>query len=172
MNKSNKESIMRLTIKHGLLFVALIATALPVFAQQKQAATKGAGGNDLFVQPTSDKTPVYKNSTIEMYEEPVYTVGTNDRLVVLQTKGQKYQVKNSEGKIGWIERRLTATSSKSKSYIMDEASVMRYLDQQTPIYIMDNSGPSSEAISLDRSFKDEQTKNVDRETVERQTLGR
>ena len=121
-----------------------------------------------YVQPTKEGVGVYKNEIREVYEEPVFTVGTQDRLLIVETKARHYKVKSSKGELGWVEKRLVATTGKSKTFVFDNAEVVGYLDNPTPVYIMDTDDPNADPINLDRSFKDALRENVDKETVERQ----
>ena len=57
---------------------------------------------------------------------------------------------------------------KSKTFVFDNAEVIGYLDNPTPVYIIDIDDPNADPINLDRSFKDALRENVDKETVERQ----
>lgn len=139
-----------------LVLMALSATFFVLFAAEK------------FVTPTKDGTGIYKNQTREVYEEPILTVGTTDRLTVVSKKGRFFQVKTPDGKTGWIEDRLVATTGKSKTFVFDNADVIGYLDNPTPVYIIDTDDPNADPINLDRSFKDALRENVDKETVERQ----
>ena len=127
-----------------------------------------AADNQKYVQAKEGTVGVYKNQTRQMYEEPVYKVGTSDRLQVLGSKGDVYQVKNAEGQTGWVEKRLVVTIGKSKTFVFENAEVMGYLDAPTPVYIIDSDDPNAERIYLDRSFKDALRDNVDKETIERQ----
>jgi len=123
---------------------------------------------DKIVTPTKDGAGVYKNQTRELYEQPIYTVGTSDRLQVLDTKGNFYKVKGPSGEAGWIEKSSCMAVGKSKTFVFDNAEVVGYLDNPTPVYIMDTDDPNADPINLDRSFKDALRENVDKETVERQ----
>jgi hypothetical protein len=145
---------MRLT---KILVVVLMAV-MAVAAQDKQK----------YVQAKEGTVGVYKNQTRQMYEEPVYKVSASDRLQVLGSKGDFYQVKNGEGQSGWVEKRLVQTIGKSKTFVFENAEVMGYLDAPTPVYIIDSDDPNAERIYLDRSFKDALRDNVDKETIERQ----
>ena len=121
-----------------------------------------------FVTPTKDDVGIYKNQTREVYEEPILKVGTTDRLTVLKKKGRHYQVKTPSGEIGWVESRLVVATGKSKTFVFDNADVIGYLDNPTPVYIIDTDDPNADPINLNRSFKDALRENVDKETVERQ----
>ena len=123
---------------------------------------------DRFVTPKKDGTGVYKNRTRKVYEEPILTVGTTDRLVVVNKRGKFYQVRTPGGQTGWIEDRHVVTTGKSKTFVFDNADVIGYLDNPTPVYIIDTDDPNADPINLDRSFKDALRENVDKETVERQ----
>ena len=121
-----------------------------------------------FVVPTKEDVGVYKNKTRKVYEEPLVTVGSSDRLTLMKKSGRHYKVKTSDGQVGWVEKRLVATTGKSKTFVFDNADVIGYLDNPTPVYIIDTDDPNADPISLDRSFKDALRENVDKETVERQ----
>ena len=139
-----------------IVVLALSATFFVLFAAEK------------FVTPTKDGTGIYKNQTREVYEEPIAKVGTTDRLTVLKKKGRHYEVKTADGQVGWIESRLVVATGKSKTFVFDNADVIGYLDNPTPVYIIDTDDPNADPINLNRSFKDALRENVDKETVERQ----
>jgi len=121
-------------------------------------------------QPVKDGVKIYKNDTRQLYEEPILTVGTSDRLQVLDSKKDMHKVKTSDGTIGWVEKKeVSVLSGKSKTFVFDNAEVVGYLDNPTPVYIIDTDDPNADPISLDRSFKDALRENIDKETVERQT---
>lgn len=121
-----------------------------------------------FVQPTKEGTGVYKNEIREVYEEPLFSVGPNDRLTILDSKSRHYKVQANNGQVGWVEKRLVVATGKSKTFVFDNAEVIGYLDNPTPVYIIDTDDPNADPINLDRSFKDALRENVDKETVERQ----
>ena len=140
------------------ILVVILMAVIAVAAQDKQK----------YVQAKQGSVGVYKNQTREMYEEPIFKVSTSDRLQVLGSKGNFYQVKGPNGQKGWVEKRLVITIGKSKTFVFDNAEVMGYLDAPTPVYIIDSDDPNAERIYLDRSFKDALRDNVDKETIERQ----
>ena len=140
------------------MLVVILMVVIAVAAQDKQK----------YVQAKQGNVGVYKNQTRQMYEEPVFKVSTTDRLQVLGSKGDFYQVKSADGQTGWVEKRLVITIGKSKTFVFDNAEVMGYLDAPTPVYIIDSDDPNAERIYLDRSFKDALRDNVDKETIERQ----
>jgi hypothetical protein len=127
-----------------------------------------AADNQKYVQAKEGSVGVYKNQTREVYEQPTYKVSNTDRLQVIGSKGEFYQVKNAEGQVGFVEKRLVVTIGKSKTFVFENAEVMGYLDAPTPVYIIDSDDPNAERIYLDRSFKDALRDNVDKETIERQ----
>jgi hypothetical protein len=121
-------------------------------------------------QPVKEGVKVYKSDTRQLYEEPILTVNTNDRLQVLDSKRDMHKIKTSDGTIGWVEKKdVTVLSGKSKTFVFDNAEVVGYLDNPTPVYIIDTDDPNADPISLDRSFKDALRENIDKETIERQT---
>ena len=134
----------------------ILALAISVFAADK------------YVQPTKDGVGIFKNEIRELYEEPIFTVGTSDRLTVMTEKRDHIRVKAPNGQTGWIEKRMVVTTGKSKTFVFDNAEVVGYLDNPTPVYIIDTDDPNADPINLDRSFKDALRENVDKETIERQ----
>jgi hypothetical protein len=146
---------MRLKIALGL-FVAVMAAG--VFAKEDQK----------MATPTKDEVGVYKNDVREVYEKPIVTVGLSDKLTIMSSSKQNYKVKTPSGEVGWVEKRLVVMTGKSKTFVFDDAEVIGYLDNPTPVYIIDADNPNADPIKLDRSFADALRENVDRETVERQ----
>jgi len=121
-------------------------------------------------QPVKEGVKIYKSDTRQLYEEAMLTVGTSDRLQVLDSKRDMHKIKTSDGTIGWVEKKdVSVLSGKSKTFVFDNAEVVGYLDNPTPVYIIDTDDPNADPISLDRSFKDALRENIDKETVERQT---
>jgi len=124
------------------------------------------GRDPKFVQPKSNAS-IYKNETRAVNETSIAQVGVNERLKVLKTKRNHYQVKTADGTVGWIEKRLVA-SAHGKSFLFDDAEVIGYLDNPTPVYIIDADSKDATPIKLDRSFAEALRENVDREGIERQ----
>lgn len=120
-----------------------------------------------FVQPKKNNVGIYQNETRSINETAIVTVGLNDRLKVVKTSRNNYKVKTNDGTTGWIEKRLVAAAS-GKSFLFDDAEVIGYLDNPTPVYIIDADSKDATPIKLDRSFAEALRENVDRETVERQ----
>lgn len=127
-----------------------------------------AQGKIKFVQPKQKDVGVYSHETRKLNDTPVFTVGIDDRLKVLDTQRNHYKVKTSSGQVGWIEKRLVAAAA-GKSFLFDDADVIGYLDNPTPVYIIDADSKDATPIKLDRSFAEALRQNVDRETIERQT---
>ena len=131
------------------------------------AAALWAADTKKYVQPKEGNIGVYKNQIRDVYEQPIFKVGTDDRLLIVDSKGDHYKVQNAEGQNGWIEKRLVVSIGKSKTFVFDKADVVGYLDNPTPVYILDSDDPNAERIYLDRSFKEALRDNVDKETMER-----
>ena len=122
-----------------------------------------------FATPKSEDVAIYKNEVRALNEKPLYTAGTRSRLVVLDDHKDKYKVKNdADGQIGWIEKSQVVITGNTRAFVFDDAEVIGYLDNPTPIYIIDANDPNADPIKLDRSFADALRQNVDKETVERQ----
>jgi hypothetical protein len=134
------------------------------------AAVITAADTKKYVQPKESNVGVYKNQVRQVYEKPVFNVGADDRLLILDSKGDYYRVQNVDGQNGWVEKRLVVSIGKSKTFVFDNAEVVGYLDNPTPVYILDSDDPNAERIYLDRSFKDALRDNTDKETTTRQAL--
>lgn len=119
-----------------------------------------------FVQPKKNGVGIYKNETRGVNESALETVGVDARLKVLKESKNYYQVKGPSA-TGWVEKYLVAEAS-GKAFTFDDAEVMGYLDNPTPVYIIDADSKDATPIQLDRSFAEALRQNVDRETVERQ----
>ena len=139
--------------------VAVFAIAMVACAGTAFAAAK-------FVQPNADNIGVYKNEVRQMNETALTTVGAMDRLTVQSEGKSAFKVKTPDGTIGWVEKRFCASAS-GKAFTFDDAEVIGYLDNPTPIYIIDADNKDATPIKLDRSFADAMKSNVDRETIER-----
>lgn len=121
-----------------------------------------------WVQPQKESVGVYENQIRKTYEEPIATASTSDRLEVLGEERNHYKVRYNN-QTGWVEKRLVAAVAQgSKSYMFDDAEVIGYLDNPTPVYIIDADDRERDPIKLDRSFAEALRENVDRETLERQ----
>jgi hypothetical protein len=64
-----------------------------------------------------------------------------------------------------------SAANRSRSFAFESAEVIGYLDSPTPVYIIDMDDPSSDQLSLDRSFKSALKENADKETMERLSRG-
>ncbi|MCU0609516.1 MAG: hypothetical protein MUF22_07105 [Chitinispirillaceae bacterium] len=122
-----------------------------------------------YVQPKEPNVGVYKNQIRQLYEEPIFKVGADDRLLIIDQKGDHFKVQDAIGQTGWVEKRLVVKIGKSKTFVFENAEVVGYLDNPTPVYILDSDDPNAERIYLDRSFKDAVRENVDKETIERRS---
>jgi hypothetical protein len=136
-------------------------TAASVFAQKVNDA----------VSPKKANTGVYANEIREAYEQPIATIGPSDVLTVTEVKRNHFKVRSGAGVEGFVQKSDVnkAQQRKDRSFAFEAAEVIGYLDNPTPVYIIDMDDPNADPITLDRSFKEALKENVDKETMERLT---
>ncbi len=122
--------------------------------------------NEKYAVANQDTVAVFKNENHVTSETPLFTIGRQDRPLIIATGNKSYEIQKNN-LIGWVEKELVAVSS-GKTFVFDTANVLGYLDNPTAIYIIDANNPTAQPIKLDRSFAIEIQENVDKETVERQ----
>jgi hypothetical protein len=144
-------------------FGTLVLGVLLLVAGAAQAAK-----TQKYVSPKKEGVGVYENKVRKLYEQPILKVGSGDRLLVLDETRNAYEVE-VKGTKGWVDKSQVVATGKSKTFVFDNAEVVGYLDNPTPVYIIDADDPNANPITLDRSFKDALRENVDRETLERQS---
>jgi len=66
----------------------------------------------------------------------------------------------------------SAQSAASKSMNFNALEVQGYIDAQSPVSVLDINDAAQDPIILNRSFKDALKENVDRESLERVSLGK
>lgn len=131
------------------------------------AGALGAAEAQKYVSAKKSDTGVFENEVRKLYEQPAFKVGPDERLSVLKETKNAYHVELN-GQRGWVDKQTVVAVGKSKTFVFDNADVIGYLDNPTPVYIIDADDPNANPITLDRSFKDALRENIDRETVERQ----
>ncbi len=141
----------------GVIAGLILCVAVVAVAQDGQS----------YVSAKKRGTKVYENEVRKLNEQAIFEVGPDDRLSILETGRNGYRV-DFNGQRGWVEKNAVVKVGKSKTFVFDNADVIGYLDNPTPVYIIDADDPNANPITLDRSFKDALRENVDRETVERQ----
>ena len=145
---------MRIT--NSLLLVLVLFGFMCLFAQPIKAS--------LIVQPKKDNVGVYMN--VEKNEATIFNVNADDRICVTEETKEWYHIWINN-KTGWILKSDVIILQKSKRFEFADAEVMGYLDNPTPIYIIDANNKDQYPINLDRSFKEDLRENTDREIFER-----
>jgi hypothetical protein len=122
---------------------------------------------DRYVVPVKNDIPVYEHNPWTKGESPVFLAGTNDWLMEMGSRGMMIRVSDLKGNTGWIDRSSVKQASIGTSLSFGDAAVLAYLDNPSPVYILDAANPFEKSILLDRSFSREMGENIDRETIER-----
>lgn len=107
------------------------------------------------------------NSPKTASEKPAFFVGTGDKLMIVGLKPGVYKILSTRGDIGWIDKVSVRELRPGETMTFGEADVLGYLDNPTPIYILDPNDPIHNPILLERSFAQELKQNVDRMTIDR-----
>jgi hypothetical protein len=128
------------------------------------AVCAGAFAGDLYVC-TRNHDHVYANKIRQLWEKPVFSVQPGDLLNVLAVSEHKYNVQNSDGARGWIEKSVCVRAKHGSRFSFAPAEVIGYLDAFGGSIILLSTPQEDIQISLDRSFRDALAENIDRETV-------
>lgn len=150
---------MRLSKRPFIAAALVIAVfSMSVFAQKEKQMVAKKEAN------------IYANEVREPYEQPIFKATDKDFLTILETKKNHYRVRTAAGDEGFVEKNALKDppkNSASSRFVFEGADVIGYLDNPTPVYIIDMDDPNADPITLDRSFKDALKENVDKETMER-----
>ncbi len=147
---------MRISIYSALIILASLNIVFSAAVNQGK-----------YVVPIQNNVPAFLNNPKISAEEPVFTVSENDWLLVMDAKGEMLKVSDLKGNIGWIDKASVKQSRVAKSMSFEDATIFAYLDNPTPVYILDATNPFDKSIVFDRSFSKEIAENVDFETIER-----
>ena len=123
---------------------------------------------DTIVLVKHDNAGVYQNRIRKLFETPLFRVSTQDRLLVMQTNGDRYLIRDREGREGWVEKNLCVIASRRAKFIYDPVELTAFHNGLNPLHIGAPSDQPDEMIRIDRSFKEELKSNTDRESLERQ----
>lgn len=122
-----------------------------------------------YVVPTKDNVPVYTTRMHGNHESAGFHVSMQDRLTVVSESRRRFKVRDSRGKVGWVDKSKVTKVSPSKRFVFGNADVHGYLDDPSPIYIIDADGPDNVTLKLDRSFDNALRQNADKYSIERAT---
>ncbi|HUI92496.1 MAG TPA: hypothetical protein VLX68_09645 [Chitinivibrionales bacterium] len=127
----------------------------------------GAPGAERYVTPAKSEIPVFAHDPIDTSEQPVFIANFGEWLMVLESSADAYKVSDMKGEIGWIPKSRVRQSAAGEDLSFNDVNVLAYLDNPTPVYILDASNALDKSILLDRSFSAELMDNIDWMTVER-----
>jgi hypothetical protein len=129
-----------------------------------------AASADTIVLVKHDNAGVYQNRIRKIFESPMFRVSTQDRLLVMETKGDRYLIRDSEGREGWIEKAVCKRALRNATITYDPIELTAFHPEVNPIWISGDPLKPDDRIYLDRSFKEELRSNTDKESVERQVV--
>lgn len=123
-----------------------------------------------YVIPSQDNVGVYSQAVRPLYDQALFVVSVDDRLRVIEQREECYRIQAEDGRIGWVEKRLVVPARGLTQMKFGQSVVTGYLDNPEPVVVLDTDDPLDRSIVLDRSFKDDLRRNIDRETVERSQM--
>lgn len=127
-------------------------------------------------QAKRPNTQIFANEIRETFESAIATVGPNDVLTVTAVSRNHVKVRTPGGDEGFVAKGDVSKAARSgggggggasKAFAFEAMEVQGYLDNPTPVYIIDMDDPNADPITLDRSFRDALKENVDKETMSR-----
>ncbi len=140
----------------------LLAIAILAAIGLAHGAEKGS-----YAVPIEREALVYERYSRDLYDQPLFRASKDDRLLVLDTRGEKLRIRDNNGREGWIEARLVRPLGRSALMEFDDADVYGYIENPAPIVILESDQRGESFILPDRSFHQELKQNIDRETAER-----
>lgn len=143
-----------------LLLVLMMS--LSVLAQPLKAS--------LICSPKKDNVKIWMSNERSINEGPLFIVNSDDRLCVTEEAKDWYKIWINN-KVGWVLKSEVVVLQRSKKFEFENAEIMGYLDNPTPVYIIDADAKEGTPINLDRSFQESLRENTDKETMERQAEG-
>jgi hypothetical protein len=119
--------------------------------------------------PVKDATPVYSNETRKVFEQPLFFVGTIDRLVIKASEKNMMRIETPAQQTGWLESVAVKIVSRNQSISFGEAEIPGYNEHLSPTQIIDGDQVIEQTLNLNRSFAEALRENVDQETITRQS---
>jgi|SRR3989339_826022 len=119
---------------------------------------------------TGDNCPVYQNDRRVLYEKPVFTLNTGDKVTLLADSSENAHIMTADGRTGYLDRKKLKDSGGKANLAMEEIKVVGWLDNPEPVYILDFENGEYKPIRMSRDFitDPELMKNIDKETFERE----
>ncbi len=118
------------------------------------------------VRIKSNGTPIYKAKTGDASKG---TLSAGDMGKLIRKGKDRSFIKTSTGVKGWVKNSNIERVKKGKGdqFTLSEQQIHGWLDNPSAIYILDESGISTDALPLTRNFEDEIFERQDREEIER-----
>ena len=130
----------------------------------------GLFGAETVMLPTGDNVGVYKNEVRRLFESPLFTVSTNDRLLVIENKGDRCLVQDPEGRKGWVDTKLCVPAPRGSRLSGFNPAVVTADWGAHGFGLVTGDSPSpDDTIVLSRSFSRELRVNMDQEEAQRAT---
>jgi hypothetical protein len=91
---------------------------------------------DTVVLVKHDNAGVYQNRIRKVFETPLFSVSTQDRLLVQETKGDRYFIRDREGREGWIEKLVCVQASRNRQIIYEPIDLRPFSSEVSTTLIL------------------------------------
>src|SRR3989339_79683 len=99
----------------------------------------------------ADSVPVYLNEIRKMYEKPLFSLSGGQAVTATMERDGKTLIETVDGKKGWVSREFLKPENEQRLY-MKEVSVLGYLDNVDPVYILDFEKDNFKPIRMAKDF--------------------
>ncbi|MBD3343928.1 MAG: hypothetical protein GF401_02560 [Chitinivibrionales bacterium] len=120
-----------------------------------------------YAVPKENDIGVFAHEIRKPFERSLFSIGKDDRLLIVEEGRNHLKVIDPEKRVGWVEKGLVSTMSGRKQFEFANETIIGYDAHVHPYIIMGVDQQQGEMIPLDRSFGDALRENADKETIDR-----
>lgn len=143
-------------MKVAAVFAAVAVAVWGVAAEEKEFGRR-------YVLPLDEQIGAYEQPGLE--NAPAFVLAGNDRLMVLKRKGGALQIRDSRGRVGWVDRRKVVDARHNVMEFVRSTKIVSTFEEPEAIYLLDAQNPVDIPVRISRSFAEELRDNIDRESA-------